>query len=59
MLRRWLDRLERGDSTARFGIDGNADLLVREGTQVVERRDFIAANAAPAWFDPENGAPRL
>jgi biotin-(acetyl-CoA carboxylase) ligase len=59
VLRRWLDRLERDGGKARFGIDANADLLVREGTRVVERRDFIAANAAPAWFDPENGAPRL
>jgi hypothetical protein len=59
LAREYLNRLSRERQTLRQ-IDNNGDLLVRRiGSEEIERRELIQALAAPSWFDPKLGWPRL
>lgn len=57
---RWLARLPR-EGAERRGIDGNGDLLVHApgGSGPAGRTPLVPRLAAPAWLDPETGAPWL
>jgi hypothetical protein len=45
---------------ARYAIDDSGDLLLRRrGATAIERRSLAPALAAPSWFDPARGGPRL
>jgi len=45
-------------SPMRHAIDGEGNLLIRHsGGGTVEQRSLVGALAAPAWLDPESGAP--
>lgn len=59
VARDYLTRMPRERQTVRR-IDDAGDLLTRRiGTDIVERSDLIGALAAPSWFDPALGGPRL
>jgi biotin-(acetyl-CoA carboxylase) ligase len=51
-------RLEQ-ESGSRRAIDGNGDLLISRAGMPVERLKLPPALAAPSWFDPKTGDPRL
>ena len=55
----YIRRLARENGVSRQ-IDTNGDLLTRRvGRSAVERQPLLSALAAPSWFDPKSGGPRL
>lgn len=59
VAREFLVRLSREEQVSRL-IDENGDLVLhRIGTDKPERRELVKALAAPSWFDPKLGGPRM
>ena len=59
VAREYLIRLSRERRVSRR-IDDNGDLVThRIGAEKAERHDLLTALAAPSWFDPKLGGPRL
>lgn len=59
VARDYLTRMPRERQTIQR-IDDGGDLLTRRiGTDIIERSDLVRALAAPSWFDPALGGPRL
>jgi hypothetical protein len=59
VAREFLVRLSREEQVSRR-IDENGDLVLhRIGTDKPERRELVKALAAPSWFDPKLGGPRM
>ena len=59
IARQYLGRISRQPQTIQR-IDDRGDLLTRHiGTDVIERSVLAKALAAPTWFDPARGGPRL
>jgi hypothetical protein len=59
VAREFLVRLSRDEQVSRR-IDENGDLVLhRIGTDKPERRELVKALAAPSWFDPKLGGPRM
>jgi biotin-(acetyl-CoA carboxylase) ligase len=59
VAREFLMRLSRDEQVSRR-IDENGDLVLhRIGTDKPERRELVKALAAPSWFDPKLGGPRM
>jgi biotin-(acetyl-CoA carboxylase) ligase len=59
VAREYLTRLSRERQVSRR-IDENGDLVLhRIGTDKPERRELVKALAAPSWFDPKLGGPRM
>jgi len=59
VAREYLTRLSRERQVSRR-IDEQGDLIQqRIGAEKTERYDLLKALAAPSWFDPKLGGPRL
>jgi biotin-(acetyl-CoA carboxylase) ligase len=59
VAREFLVRISREEQVSRR-IDENGDLVLhRIGTDNPERRELVKALAAPSWFDPKLGGPRM
>src|SRR5438105_2682137 len=59
VAREYLSRLSRERRVSRR-IDDNGDLVTHSiGADKAERHDLLTALAAPSWFDPKLGGPRL
>jgi hypothetical protein len=59
VAKHWLGRLPR-EADQRIRLAENGDLLISRGSlEPFERRNLVAALAAPSWLDPTTGTPWL